>query len=469
VVFAAFFALALIMGTKPILDAARLSPVKALSPVNYFGLSAGDKHKPLSKSGLTLSIALRSLFRRKSATIRIVMLLSTVLILLTVSVSGSIIASDTTRSWIEKALGKNVIVIAHSDMSDQYRLLLSKFSGAQESGDFNYLDNKLAISNAILQQLNSTPGIATVDARLIWKAHVQEISNFTIDPETLATLSVGDSREGDSLIVGVDPEKVTATWSINGRFLSANGEWEAMIGDSIARTMFSPDPRRHITLSEPLLQSVELQNKTFRIVGVCVDPINNGEVTYVPLEKLQNITGALNPNVVLVKIDPAADRVAVLTQIKDELKGLDSDLVLFEQDELLDANLGFLGSAWSVVMLLPLFTLTSATLCLIGYMMLAVNEQRQEFGILRAIGMKPKTIITILGIQALVVLISSFAVGISLGVITTLVILVPDPVVTTATLVIVAAWLFAALIGMFLLSLYPAAKLAKTSILKIMT
>jgi ABC-type antimicrobial peptide transport system permease subunit len=102
-------------------------------------------------------------------------------------------------------------------------------------------------------------------------------------------------------------------------------------------------------------------------------------------------------------------------------------------------------------------------------MMLAVNEQRQEFGILRAIGMKPKTIITILGIQALVVLISSFAVGISLGVITTLVILVPDPVVTTATLVIVAAWLFAALIGMFLLSLYPAAKLAKTSILKIMT
>jgi putative ABC transport system permease protein len=294
---------------------------------------------------------------------------------------------------------------------------------------------------------------------LILKEHVQEIGNFTIDPETLVTIPVGDSREGDSLIVGVDPEKVTAAWFIQGRFLNTEDALEAVIGDSISQTIFS----------QPLSQSIRLQNRTFSIVGVCVDPINNGKVTYVPLEQLQNLTGIPNPNIVLVKIDPSADRSATLAQIKDEVTSVNSDLTVFELDEVLQKNLSFLGSAWSTVMLLPLFTLTSAAMCLIGYTMLAVDEQRQEFAILRATGTKPNAVIAILAVQSIVVLLSSFAVGISLGVITTLLILVPNPVVTTVTLLEVAALLFTALAGMFLLSLYPAARFAKTPILKIMT
>jgi ABC-type antimicrobial peptide transport system permease subunit len=458
-VFAAFFALALIFGAKPMLDAARLSPIKALSPVQYFGLSTGSKLKPLSRFGLTLKIASRSLFRRQSASIRIILLLPIVFVLLTVSISGGIIASDTTQSWVENAIGKNIIVIAHNSMGAQYKLLLSKFFGAAENGDFNYLDERLAIPGTILQQLNSTLGIATVDARLIVKEHVQEVSNFTIDPETLVTIPVGDSREGDSLIVGVDPEKVTATWSLQGRFLNTEDAWEAVIGDSISQTMFS----------QPLSQSIRLQNRTFSIVGVCVDPINNGKVTYVPLEQLRTLTNTSNPNIVLVKLDPSADRSATLAQIKDEITNVNSDLTVFELDEVLQENLSFLGSVWSTVMLLPLFTLASAALCLIGYTMLAVDEQRQEFAILRATGAKPNAIIAILAIQSIVVLLSSFAVGISLGVITTLLILVPNPVVTSVTILEVAALLFTALAAMFLLSLYPAARFAKTPILKIMT
>jgi ABC-type antimicrobial peptide transport system permease subunit len=458
-VFAAFFALALIFGVKPMLDAARLSPIKALSPVQYFGLSTGHKLKPLSRFGLTLKIASRSLFRRQSASIRIILLLSIVFVLLTVSISGGIIASDTTRSWVEGAIGKNIVVVAHKNMATQYQLLLSKFFGVAENCDFNYVDERLAIPDTILQQLNSTPGIATIDARLILKEHVQEISNFTIDPETLVTIPVGDSREGDSLIVGVDPEKVTATWFIQGRFVNTEDALEAVIGDSISQTMFS----------QPLSQSIRMQNRTFSIVGVCVDPINNGKVTYVPLEQLQNLTGIPNANIVLVKLDSSADRSATLTQIKDEVTSVNSDLTVFELDEVFQKNLGFLGSAWSTVMLLPLFALASAALCLIGYTMLAVDEQRQEFAILRATGTKPNAVIAILAVQSLVVLLSSFAVGISLGVIATLLILVPNPVVTTVTILELAALLFTALAGMFLLSLYPAARFAKTPILKIMT
>ena len=87
-VFVVFFVLALIFGLWPILKASRMSPVKALSPVNYYGLTTTNKHKPLSRSGITWNIATRSLLRRQSATIRIFLLLSIVFILLTVSIAG---------------------------------------------------------------------------------------------------------------------------------------------------------------------------------------------------------------------------------------------------------------------------------------------------------------------------------------------------------------------------------------------
>jgi hypothetical protein len=77
--------------------------------------------------------------------------------------------------------------------------------------------------------------------------------------------------------------------------------------------------------------------------------------------------------------------------------------------------------------------------------------------------------VNILAIKSAIVLLFSFAVGISLGIFITLLILMANPLVTSATIVEIVVWLISALLGMFILSLYPAFKLAKTSILKIMT
>jgi ABC-type antimicrobial peptide transport system permease subunit len=100
---------------------------------------------------------------------------------------------------------------------------------------------------------------------------------------------------------------------------------------------------------------------------------------------------------------------------------------------------------------------------------LAIDEQRQEFAVLRAMGAKPKTVLAILAVQSLIVLFSSFAVGISLGVMGTLMILMAQPVVTSFTILEIAGWLLAALFGMFLVSLWPAVRFAKKPILKIMS
>jgi ABC-type antimicrobial peptide transport system permease subunit len=456
-VFVAFFGFGLIFGLKPLLNAARLSPTAAISPMQYFGLSEGNRFKPLSKSQLTLKIASRSLFRRQSATVRIVVFLSVVFLLLTVSIAGSIIANDTTTTRVENAVGKDTLLVAHKDMGNQYLSLLSKFSGAKEKADFNYLDPNFAIHDAALQQLNTISGIANFEKRLVCEEHIQELMNFTFSDS--ATIPVGDNREVDSLVVGVEPEKVLSEWFIDGRFLKNGSSSEAVVGDSLAAVAFEM----------PLLQSLRMQNTTLNVVGVCLDPVNNGIVAYVPLEMLENLNNVSDPNVVLVQLDSSVNQETVIMRLQERLAGVNSDLAVFELNETLEKNVGFLGAIWSVIMFLPLFSLIAATLCLIGYLVLAINEQRREFAVLRAMGAKPKTVVAMLAVQSLIVLLSSFGVEISFGVIITLMILMAQPVVTSFTVLEIAGWLLAALGGMFLLSLWPAVRFAKKPILKIMS
>jgi putative ABC transport system permease protein len=456
-VFIAFFVFGLIFGLKPLEAAARLSPTAAISPVQYLGLTTRNRFKPLSKSRLTLKIASRSLFRRQSATVRMVVFLSTVFILLTVSIAGSIIASETTTSRIEKAVGKDTLLIAHKDMGSQYISLLSKFSGATAQTDFNYLDANFALPDTVTQQLDSISGVERFEKRLVYEGRIKEVMNFTFSGS--ATIPVGDYREADCLIVGFDPENFLSEWFIEGRLPENSSCFEAVIGDSIAATTFEM----------PLIQSFRTQNATLNVVGVCLDPINNGLAVFIPIEMLENLNEVSSPNVLLVQLDSSVDKSSVITQIQQRLSEVNSDLMVFELNETLENNAGFLEATWSVIMFLPLFSLVAATLCLIAYIILAINEQRHEFAVLRAMGAKPKTVVTILAVQSLIVLVSSFAIGISLGVIITLMILMAQPVVTSYTIISIAGWLFAALLGMLILSLWPALHFAKQPILKIMS
>lgn len=473
-VFAIYFVFALIFGAKPMFEAARMSPVKAISPIQYFGLAKETTLKPLSKTGLTFRIAGRSLFRRKSATVRIIIFLSVVFLLLTVSIAGGLIATDTSNSWLQNAIGKNTILIANSNMATQYTQLLLTFSGTRENANFNYSNSQLAIPNSLIQKLNQTQGIAKVEAQLVWKGTIQEQSGFTIDQTTLTTVTVGDHRQCDSLIVGVDAGNLINTPYTKGTFLNKTSNLQAVIGDSIAHAIYTPITTystmgKQTINADPLLEGVTVQNVSFTITGVCIDPINNGNVTYVPLNQLESIIGITNPNVLLVSVTSRANFAATFNQIQTLLNTEYPSYIAVNLNQTLQENINFLGSIWNVIMFLPAFALAAAAICLISYLMLGIDEQHQEFAILRATGAKPKTIIGILAVQSLTVLFSSLAVGVSLGSIICMIILVANPVVSVFTVLTIVGWLLAALVSMFLLSLYPAVKFAKKPLLEIMS
>jgi len=202
-----FFILALVFGAKPILDVTKVEPAKAISPTYHLGVSKEPGFKTVSKSGFTVRIALRSLFRRKSSTIRIVISLIAVFILVTVAVAGGVIANQTTKSWVKKAIGEDVVLIGHQDLCKQYKVLLSGFYETTEDSQFNYTNKRYLISDVVLNQITALPGVISVDARLVLHASVEEVPGYVFVPETAATFTVGDNRKGESLVVGVEPKK----------------------------------------------------------------------------------------------------------------------------------------------------------------------------------------------------------------------------------------------------------------------
>ena len=457
-VFALYFVIALVVGAKPVYSASRVEPAKAFSPTYYLGLGKESSFKVLSKSTLSFRVALRSLIRHRSATVKIVVCLSIVFTLVTVGVAGGLIADQTTEGWVEKAIGRNTVLIAQQEMGEQYELLLKEFYEGSAASQFNYTDERYVLPQNLLENLSSTPGVGSIDPRIVLEAPVAEVEGYVlpIGGTSANITTIGDSRTGQSLVEGVETGRPLNNFVLEGSLL--NETWEVVVGDSLSKNLFS----------DPLSEGLRVFGRSLTVVGVCLDPINNGKVAYVSFQALQNATGALGPNVLILEPSSSVDRTAFLNQLNATVKAINPEFAVFDLNDVLDKCTGFVGYMWSTVMILPLFSLVAASLCLVCYVMLAVDEQRQEFGVLRAVGARPSMVLNVVSGQSLLILLSSYGVGIAFGIITILLILVQQPLVTVATVFEISALLTVALVATFASSLYPAFRFARKPLLEMM-
>ena len=219
--------------------------------------------------------------------------------------------------------------------------------------------------------------------------------------------------------------------------------------------MFSDALKQEIKVSE--------NSRPHSIVGVCVDPLNNGKVVYLPLETLYNDIGESGYNIILLQVD-SSEKQQVLSQIENVAS--EENLKVVELDTILEKHITYLGNVWSLAMLLPLFSLATAAIALLSYLMLSISTQQHEFGIMRALGAKPKTIIKIVFSQALTIILVSGAIGISAGLFITSEFLLHDPVISHSSLIVVSALLFTILVLLCISSLYPALKAGKKTVVE---
>jgi len=441
-----------IFGTLPIIKAVKMKPAEALSPLYSLGTTFELGRAVHSKLGFTFKVAYRSLVRRKSATRQAIICLAVVLTLTTVTIAGGMIANQTTVNYVERAIGRDVVLVGHPNLTGRYVNLLSQFFEAKEMEPIDYLDPDFLISESLVLKLSNISGVRKVDPRLVLEASVLEIPGIIPDPnDPNEVVIVGDSRSDEALILGVEPERVVNEWLILGRVFDKADQKATIIGDSLALEMFDIAQN----------QSIKVFEEIFDIVGVCLDPLNNGKVVYMPLNALSAELGQLGYNLLFLKID-SYERSHVLAEIENRISGKNLEVV--ELKEILGKHVNFLNNIWSFVMFLPLFSLATATLCLLSYLMLSIADQQREFGIMRALGAKPRSVMKIIFTQALLVTLISGAIGISVGLFVTFAFLIPEPVISQNTLVSVAGWLLLALALLCLSSLYPAMKAVKKSV-----
>lgn len=451
-IFITFVIISHVFGVRPIVKAIRVKPAEALSPLYSFGTIPELSRYSPSKLGFTFKMAFRSLLRRRLPTQQAIICLAAVLALVSVTIVGGIIANQTTQNYVRRAIGKNVVLISHPDVSEQYVKFLSQFFEANETGSIDYLNPNYAISETLVSRLSIIPGVQKVDPRLILETTIYEVPGVIIDPERPDDpyTSVGDHRSSSALVLGINPESTISDWLILGRTLNETDLYSALIGDSLAIKSFD----------SPEVQSFRMLKQSFDIAGVCLDPLDNGDVVYVPFEALSKLVNQTVCNVLLLEIDPS-NRSEILSKIR-EICG--TNLRVLELEGTLEKHLSFLNLLWSSIMLLPLFSLVTATICLISYMMLNITGQQREFGIMRAIGAKPKAVIKMIFTQALIVTLVSGAIGILAGFFVTFVFLIPDPVISYFTIILIVGWLLIALSCLSLASLYPAVRTVKKSV-----
>ncbi len=458
ITFLVFFVFSLVVGAKPIFDTSKMKPAEAISPTYYVGLSKESRSRVLSKSRFTLKVALRGIVRHRSSTIKIVLCLSSVFTLVTVAIAGGLIAEETTQSWVQRAVGSNVVLVAHEDVCRTYQKLLECFFSGNTDLQFNYSGPTYELSDSFLNQLRDLQGNTGVDPRLVTRTVAEEVQGVVLGETTGQTQTVGDNRRDTTLLVGVQPDQVLSHWLINGAFPSSINADEAVVGDTLSTEMFA----------DPLVQKVRVFNTSLDVVGVCIDPINNGRVVYVPIGMLENLTGALGPNLALVGISPSINKTDFLDRLYAVVHAQDPNFTVLDLRDELSRSVDFLGYVWSPILFLPLLSLVTASLVLVGFVVLTIDEHRQEFGVLRAVGARPGTVIRIVSAQNMFIVLPSYGMGVAVGTIITQLILVQNPLVTSYTLLKIAGLLVVALLTTFLSSLYPALRFAHKPLLETM-
>jgi ABC-type antimicrobial peptide transport system permease subunit len=450
-VFILFASLTHILGIWQIIKTIRVKPVDALSQIFTLGTTRRSGRWIPSRLGLTVKIALRSLARRRSQTVQMVICLSMIITLMTLSIFGGTVAKETTQIYIERAIGRNVLLIAEAEMAEQYADLLSRFFEPKEARSIDYLDQDYTIPDSLISGLESIDGIMKIDPRLILETMIYEYPTVVPDPEGEDRyIEIGDHRTCRVIAMGVNPNQVVNDWLILGRKLEETEPNSALIGNSVALKTFD----------NALEQIFKMSDLEFNITGVCIDPMNNGEVIYAPIPTLSSLHGEHGYNLLLLQID-SRSRPETLSRIEAKIN--ETDLVFLDLTTILDSHIRFLDYTWSMVLPLSLSSLINAVFCLSGYMALALMSQRRDLGIMRALGAKPSNMIKMLFSQSLMLVIISGMVGVSLGLVVTFTFFIPEATISQASLPIVAGSILLVLGLMSISGVYPAMNITRKS------
>ena len=266
------------------------------------------------------------------------------------------------------------------------------------------------------------------DYNAIVDAHPEKVQYST--PRYSTNLNVKNGKEsGFYQISGANDEevKIENRQLLNGRFISPKDIDEkqnvAVIGRMVQRDL--------IKNGDPVGKELEINGSVFKVIGVFSDDGGDWDerMISIPISTLQQMKkGSDTVSTVYIAYDEKLNpeqALAYSDQLKKELKARkkvspddENAVVVRNRAEGLKDSFQFLFVITMIVGFIGLGTLLAGIIGISNIMVYIVKERTQEIGVRKAIGAKPRSIVTLIIQESIVITVISGLIGVALGVLT---------------------------------------------------
>ncbi len=188
----------------------------------------------------------------------------------------------------------------------------------------------------------------------------------------------------------------------------------AVIGPTLAKDLFKTE--------DPLGKQILLSKKPFTVIGVLEPQGNVGGVdvdnqVILPINTARVLTGSNQVNNVLVKTRNSADIPQAKAHIeKVLLKTLSQDdFTIMSQEQLLSTITQILGVLTFALGGIAAISLIVGGVGISNIMLVSVTERTKEIGLRKAVGARPRDILSQFLIEAIILSVLGGAIGITIG------------------------------------------------------
>ncbi|MFW9826567.1 MAG: FtsX-like permease family protein [Candidatus Thorarchaeota archaeon] len=383
-------------------------------PYDY---NAGKKLKFIPKwltsIGFNIKISVVNTIRKKGEFKRYLTLFSIIGTLIFTLALGTIVLSSSSQEWINKSQGNNVIAIGHENVLSNYTSMYEMFSNPTvfiDKTNVNFTNPEYFFNLSDVEELYDIEEIIQVDERIISFYDVKELPGIHItEDDTYVT--VGQDREDNLPIIGINRENLIQNFEIEGRFFNDEDAYDNMtIGDGLAYNFFD----------YPFDQSLRLTatGKRFHISGIVIDSFYSGWAGYISINESRISLNLFNDevNLILIKIEPNTyedirNDLEYITQI------IGDNFTYIKLNQIFKENLSFVRnlSIYPLILIIALSLISIYSLY--NYQKSGIIEKVKDFLVMRAIGSKARSIKKILFMESIFVLIPSLLLSLSIGMI----------------------------------------------------
>jgi hypothetical protein len=297
-----------------------------------------------------------------------------------VVLTGAFVSASTTKSYVERAMPSQVLIVAKDSIYSQYTKLGLAFSNTDPVPLLDYLNQSNVIAPQLADSFASIQGVLAVDSRLMVmtsvtgyvKAHFasDQGSGESFNNQTIPEKNTGSTQ---ALIVGIDPAHSLGDWYTSNGFLQTSDPSNTMIaGDSLVGSV----------ILQPLsLAQIGTFGARFNVKSALVDPLNRGRVLYTTDRSLQSLLGVNGFNLLLLKVNPDRTTISRINDLATR-----NGLTVGSQDPILNTNIAFLSELWAYLFILPILTLVLTGGVLLSYLTTSFSKRFNDYIVLKILG-----------------------------------------------------------------------------------